>query len=195
MEKYKLLVDVLSSLASLVAILTVLYSWWSSKRPELKISQFIVSPHRGGLRIYLRISNRKPYPIKVNSLTCYKKQSYSISKKKLMKPQLWPSLDMADKLFTIKDEIELSELGEFNKDVYIESNTFDPKKLLFSLHTSHGSLSLRCKNTYSFDKEFESYSDGEILLKDSRFSGYFIYILKYIKYISEKMLNIVGLVK
>ena len=195
MEKYKFLADILSSVASIVAIVTVLYSWWASKRPKLKISQFIVSPSNGGLRIYLKITNKKLYPVNIKNITCYKKQRYSISKKELMKPQLWPSLDVADKLFTIAEEVEIPELGEFNKELNVSQHDFDPKDLLFSLYTSHGIIRLKCTNTHVFNNEFEFYNDGEVVLKDKKILAYISYIFKYLQYILENLKKKINIIK
>ena len=43
MSNFKLIVDILASLAALVAILTVLGSWWHSRLPPLIVSQMVIS--------------------------------------------------------------------------------------------------------------------------------------------------------
>lgn len=195
MDKFKIIVDVLSSIASFVAIVTVLYSWRISKLPPLKVSQLIISPKQNRLRVFIRISNRKLYPVVIKSITCYKKQKYQINKKKLERPQLWPSTDVSDKLFTVNEEVEISELGQFSKEVYIDASLVDAKSLLFSVHTSHGFLRLKCKNVYTFDKEYETYQSGEIILKNSKFTAWFVYIKAYTMYLAEIILNKFGLPK
>jgi hypothetical protein len=190
MCNFNKLVDILSSVASLIAIATVLCSWWLNQRPPVKISQFISSPHRGQIRIFLRLINRKGYPIKILSLTCYKKQTFSISKKKGMKPQIHRFLNISNKLFHLKEEFELSEFGELNKEIFIENQKFSANDLRYELYTSHGFISLKCKNNYIFDKETETYFDNEVLQKEHPFSAYSLFGAKYAVYLFEKIMRI-----
>ena len=189
MDKFKFMVDILSSIASFVAIVTVLYSWRISKLPPLKVSQLIISPKQNKLRVFIRILNRKLYPVVIKSITCYKKQKYQINKKKLERPQLWPLTDVSDKLFAVNEEAEIPELGQFSKEVHIDATLSDAKSLFFSVHTSHGILRLKCKNVYIFDKEYETYQFGETILKNSKFEAWVVYIEAYAMYLFEIIVN------
>lgn len=185
MENFKLTVDILSSIASLVAILTVLFSLWRAKLPPLKISQLIISPKQDGLRVFVRIKNRMPYSVKIKGLTCYKKQGYQISRKKLQRPQLWPSTAVNDTFFSFNEDVDVLEWGEFTKELLISSSQFKSSSLLFSLYTSHGILKLKCRNVIEYDKEFEIFNKDEVYLRSNRFTALLAFSKEYLLYLTE----------
>lgn len=189
MENFKLTVDILSSIASIVAISTVLISLWRAKSPPLKISQLIISPRQGGLRVFVRIKNRMPYSVKIKGLTCYKKQSYQISRKKLQRPQLWPLTAVNDIFFSFNEDVDVLEWGEFTKELLISSNQYKSSSLLFSLYTSHGILNLKCSNVLVFDKEFETLNEDEVYLKSNRFTASLAYSREYLLYLTDIIRN------
>ena len=59
MEKYKYIIDILSSIVAFIAIFTVLLSWYKSSRKPLNVERVII--HRGSTKstYILIIKNRK----------------------------------------------------------------------------------------------------------------------------------------
>lgn len=177
MEKFKISVDILSSIASFVAIATVLYAWYSSKKSPIEIPEAIVS--RSGedaFRFIIKLKNKKPYPVIIKSMTCYKRKTHRVEKKRMERPQTMAVFDLRDRIFSISNETPVSELGENRIDINVRANLPPLKSLIFLVDTSHGFLTIKCKNVKYFSTVTEVFSPEFMISKDSKVSSWPIYI-------------------
>lgn len=60
---FKTVVDTLSSLAALIAIVTVLVVWFKSARRALSIKQIVISQTAEKFTYIIKIKNIKPYSV------------------------------------------------------------------------------------------------------------------------------------
>lgn len=79
MENFKIIVDILASISVLIAIVSVLVSWYRNTQKPLKIIRTIV--HKNDKTTFiLVIKNVKPYPVVIKNTDCYRKKKYEIQK-------------------------------------------------------------------------------------------------------------------
>jgi hypothetical protein len=138
MDNYKYVVDVLSSTAALIAIITVLWSWFKNSQMPLAIERLVVHNKEKESIYIVVIKNRKAYPVKIKSTSCYVKASYKVEKKNNQKPEYMDTLSLSDSLFINDDTFEIGANG--HTDIQISGRHLykDITKLLFSIQTSHG---------------------------------------------------------
>ncbi|MGE9763108.1 hypothetical protein [Pseudomonas sp. PDM20] len=185
MEEFKVLVDVLSSIASLVAIVTVMYSWYFSRRPALEVSQAIVSGSDDSFRFIVSIKNKKPYPVLIKGLGCYRRRLYRVEKKKSEFPRLVSMLDLGDRIYSKSSEISISELGECRFEFAVTSNVLPLRCLVFMIDTSHGYLNLSCKNIRYLGPGVEVLAVDFMLSRESKISAFPIYIKGGVLYLMD----------
>lgn len=147
MDKFKLSVDILSSIASLVAIITVLWSWISSKKNALKIKRVVIQQGEQTSNYILGIKNIKPYPVVIKNIRCFTKPHFKVQQVNNCFPSFHKSYSLTDSLFlsSEKHTIEANGFTDicFNKGL----NLKQVKELTFFMDTSHGYHHLKCKNT------------------------------------------------
>lgn len=78
---FKVIVDTLASLAAFVAILSVLFGWYSSARKPLSISRVVVHKKDDGLTYIIVTKNRKSYPVETKRIDCFSKKSFEIEER------------------------------------------------------------------------------------------------------------------
>ena len=141
---FKTLVDSLASLASIVAILTVLVGWYRNTRKPLRIVRVVVHKHKDRTTFILVTRNRQPYPVITKRIDCFKGKIYEVQKKVGGKVEFSERLSSRVALFMSSHEFEVP--ASANTDLRIEINdTVDvPERLLFSVDTSHGYHELWC---------------------------------------------------
>lgn len=151
MEKYKYIVDILSSTASLIAILTVLYSWYKSAQKPLAIDRVVVHKSNSSNTYILVIKNRKPYPVTIKATRCYTTKVYEVEVKTGRKPEYSEQLLGSNSLFQNTSDFEIAPNG--HTDIRITGSNPPEKvnKLLFSINTSHGYHELWCKEILLVD--------------------------------------------
>jgi len=167
MYKYKYIVDILSSLASFVAIVVVLISWYKSSTKPLKIEKVVVHKKEKESTYILIVKNTKDFPVEIKSTTCFTKRIFKVKQKKDQKPEYLNELNYTYSPFRNQDKFDISANG--HTDIKISGTNIDSNlsKLLFTFHTSHGYHELWCKNistseigkveTYSLEEyEFDS---------------------------------------
>ena len=177
MENFKLSVDILSSIASFVAIATVLYSWYADKKSPIEIPEVIVSKSGDDtFRFTIKLKNKKPYPVIVKSMTCYKRKTHRVEKKRMERPRTISVFDLRDRIFTISNETPVSELGEHRVDINVKTNLSPLKTLTFLADTSHGFLTIKCKNVKFFSTATEVFSPEFMISKSSKISSWPAYI-------------------
>jgi len=147
MEEYKFIVDILSSSASLVAIIVVLLGLYKSIQKPLKIERVVIQKGKSSSTYILVVKNRKPYPVEIKSINCYMRRFYSIERKNNQKPEYSALLSLSDSPFQSSKLFNIAANG--HTDIQIKNGlniNGDVKKLLFSAHTSHGYHEMWCKN-------------------------------------------------
>lgn len=146
MNAYQTIVDNLTALASLIAILTVLFSWRQSARLPLLIEKLIIHQKDVSTTYFLVIKNRKPYPVEIKSIGCYNKPKYKVEKKAGQPPEFLSLLSSSDLRFHSNEVFEIGANG--HTDIRISDGAADsfPEKLLFSIDTSHGYHQIWCKS-------------------------------------------------
>lgn len=141
---FKLLVDILASLASIVAVVAVLVGWYRSARKPLKIVRVVVHKTPEDMSFILVTKNRQPYPVTTKRIDCFKRKIFEVQKKSRGKPEYSERLSSREALFTGGSEFEVP--ANANTDLHIKvTGTGDiPNRLFFSVDTSHGYHELWC---------------------------------------------------
>ncbi|HAS6387020.1 hypothetical protein ACJO1Y_23260 [Vibrio parahaemolyticus] len=186
MSNFKLIVDILASLASLVAILTVLGSWWHSRLPPLIVSQMVISRIGSKHRVFVRLQNRRQYPVKILSLDCYRDMKFNVRGNKNEKPTLFPSVNVGDKVLSYK-ELDIVEFGESILNIETSVENLDIDKFHFSVRTLHGRMDLVCNNVVYFEKQITTVDPSADYYTENRFVAYVLYARKYVGYWFQKI--------
>jgi len=144
MSNFKFTVEILSSLASLIAITTVLISWFKNSQKALKVERVVVHIKDDESTFILVVKNRKPYPVVIKSIDSYLQPRFTVEKFKNHPPDYRSILSLSDCVFCSSDNFEMAVNG--HTDLRIKAATIknDFDALIFSLHTSHGYHQLKC---------------------------------------------------
>ena len=146
MEKFKILVDVLSSIASLIAIVTVLGAWISSQKKALKVKRVVVHQNEQTSNYILEIENSKPYPVELKCTRCFTKKHYKVEQVNNCFPTIHSAYSLTDSPF-IANEKHFIEANGLTDIRFLEcAHLSQVKELIFLFDTSHGYHSLKCKN-------------------------------------------------
>lgn len=152
MEDIKLFVNILASLASLIAIVGVLVGWYKSTRRALEIDKVVIQQKQDGSTYILVVRNRKNYPVEIKTTNCYRRKLYNIEKRPNQKPEFSELLNLnEDNVFLDKTTFTIGSRG--NTDIRINGLRIegDISGLLFSINTSHGYHEIWCKNILILD--------------------------------------------
>tara|TARA_Y100000310_G_C20703217_1_gene832046 strand:- start:11409 stop:11993 length:585 start_codon:yes stop_codon:yes gene_type:complete len=146
MDKFKLVVDILSSTAAMIAIFTVLVAWISSKKKPLKVKRVVIHQSSDSSMYILEIENNKPYYVEVKATQCFTKKHYKVEQVNNCFPTIRGTYSLTDSVFLADKIHSIQPNGctdlRFNKG----KNLNDVKELIFLMDTSHGFHSLKCKN-------------------------------------------------
>lgn len=145
MESFKITVDILASLSALIAIVSVMVSWYRSARKPLKIARTVVHKKNDQATFILAVKNVKPYPVVIRRTDCYRRKKYEVQKKHGGKPEYSELFSGSEKIFGSKEMFEIAANGHTNIRISDVSLSDIPPKLLFLLETSHGYHELWCK--------------------------------------------------
>ncbi|ELA8093868.1 hypothetical protein D5E85_26675 [Vibrio parahaemolyticus] len=136
---FKYFVDVLSSVASLVAIVSVLIAWYRSRLKPLKLKRVLVHKKKTSTTFFLYVINRQAYPVKIRNLKCFTKVTFQVSQKNNCRPERLQKLDYDDLVFQTQDEYEVEAYADCSiKIEYDEPIAVESDKLVVSTQTSHG---------------------------------------------------------
>ena len=176
---FKVVVDILASLAALIAIIAVLVSWKLHSQKPLKIERVVIRKKKDNDTYILVIKNRKPYPVEIESIECFTKRHYCVVTK-AQNAEYQKFLNYKYRCFKKCYKENAKFYIEANGDIVIEieDNKIDGKihKLLFTINTSHGYHEVWCKNI----QEYEIGKTEVYDLKDKKeFESKFIAILVY----------------
>lgn len=145
-DDYKLLFDMTASLASVVAIIVVLRSWYRNTQKALRIESVTIYADKADTIYFLVVKNRKDYPIAIKSIICYTKKNYNIVKHSNGKWEYSVLFKDSEILSRNSEEFIIRESGNTSiKMVGIKSSR-EFSKLIFTMNTSHGKFELWCKN-------------------------------------------------
>lgn len=152
MPQFKMFVDIVSSLASIVAIVSVLYSWLKSKEDPLTLDRIVIHRNEKYSNYIVGVKNRKPYPVKILATKCYTKRKFHVEQKSNNKLYFSGILSLENLVFEDLSVFEIgangSEFLKFNEKRKLND---DIEKLLFLFETSHGYHDLSCKDIISVD--------------------------------------------
>jgi len=156
---FKVIVDTLASLASFIAITSVMVGWYRSVRKPLKIKRVVIHRNHDSSTFILVIQNRQQYPVTINRAYCYKRKIFEVMKKNGGYPEYAERLSSSEELFINTNTFEVP--ASANTDIRIKASGAPevPKSLLLSLDTSHGYHELWCKDITVVDiGKAEAYS-------------------------------------
>lgn len=180
------IVDLLSSIASTIAICTVLYSWRQTSKPVTKIDKVtIYRETANSFNIVISIKNTKPYPIIIKNITCYLEKSIRIEKTRGSKPIIQKFYDSRKILFSLNENTTISEIGEHRFKTKINKDLTQPKSLVFLLETSHGFLKLQTKKITFFNQSTYVISPDFMITVKSHPEKIIIYLRGFIVYLIE----------
>lgn len=184
MNLFNTVIDTLSALASLIAILVVLAAWFNSIRSPLKVSRVVIHRKKDESTYILLVKNRLSHTVEIKNIRCFTHRNYRVEQKNNCAPEYHPELSYNDSPFISNDTKEI--LGKGHTDIRYKAPNYTKEinKLLFSMDTSHGFLLLKCKNieivnmgsTQVYGLEFvENY--------DSKYKALKVFFCLKIKYI------------
>jgi hypothetical protein len=151
--EFKVLVDILASLSSTIAILSVVAVWCQSIRKPLKIISAYIHKQNDKTKFILVVKNVKNYPVTIKRTQCFRRKEYEVQKKCGGKPEYSELFLGSEMIFTNKEMFKIAANG--HTDIRIDGVTMvdSPAKLLFLLYTSHGYHELWCKEVVFVDME------------------------------------------
>jgi hypothetical protein len=144
--EYKIIADTLASAAALVAIVSVMASWYRSARKPLKITSVVVHKKEDETAFILVVKNVKSYPVTIKRTGCYRRKKYQVQKKLGGKPQYSELFPGSEMLSASREPFEIAANGHTDIRIAGARNLNIPGKLLFLLETSHGYHELWCKD-------------------------------------------------
>lgn len=142
--EFKTLIDTLSSLAALVAIVSVMVGWYRSARKALKIKRVVVHVEENERTFIVVVKNRKSYPVIIKKFECYRRKKYEVQRKLKSKIEHLEFFPGSELLFSSSEQFEILPNGLTNIKIGGATNLDIPSKLRFLAETSHGYHELRC---------------------------------------------------
>ena len=146
MELFKVIVDTLASVASIIAIVSVLVSWYRSARKPLVVESLVIHQKQQETTFILRVRNVKDYPVEIKRIDCYRRKKYTVQKKTGQKPEYFEGLPLAERIFTAENAWCVAANGHTDIRVPLNSEVEIPPKILFFMETSHGFHELWCSD-------------------------------------------------
>lgn len=168
MNTFKLILDLLTSVAALVAIVATLAAWYRSARKPIAIDRLVIHKKNDESTFILILKNRKDYPVTIKRIDCYTRRHFIVTKKSSEPPEYQESLNLAERVMHDQSEFQLLANAHTDKRIKADPIEGSYSKLLFSLDTSHGFHQLWCNNilivpmgvgeTYELDYERDFHS-------------------------------------
>ncbi len=187
MDKYKFVVDILSSLASLIAIIAVLWAWISSKRKAISIKRVVIHQGEKTSSYILEIENTKTYPVVIKNTRCFTKRSYKVEQVNNCFPSYHEAYLLTDSPF-ISDERHTIEANGFTDIRFHKGSNFEGvKELTFLMDTSHGYHSQKCKNITLVNMGSQTFGMEAMEEYDSRYLA----VKKYCSLSTRRVWNVV----
>ena len=149
--EFKVFVDTLASVASVVAIASVLIGWYHSTRLPLKIVRTVAHRKKDGMTIILVTKNRQAYPVTIRRVDCYKRKIFEVLKKSGGKPEYSERLSSREMLFMANAQFEVPANANTDLRIDLKSAVEMPDRLLFSIDTSHGYHEIWCDDVTIVD--------------------------------------------
>lgn len=149
--EFKVFVDALASVASIVAIVSVLVGWYRSARKPLKIVRVVVHRKMDGMTFILITKNRQAYPVTTKRIDCYRRKIFEVQKKIGSKPEYSERLSSREALFMEGARFEVPASANIDLHIDADGSADIPGRLLFSIDTSHGYHELWCDDVTVVD--------------------------------------------
>lgn len=161
----KLIVDLLASIAAIVAIVASLVAWYQSARRPLVIDRVVVHRKEQAATFILMVKNVKSYPISIKQIGCYKRKKHQVQRKWGRSPEYSATFSSTDMIFDATQEFQILPNGHTDIRIEVNGKPDVPSAQLFLLRTSHGFLELWCKeieeveiekvDVYNVDYQYE----------------------------------------
>jgi hypothetical protein len=167
---FKTVVDTLSSLAALIAIISVLIAWNKSRRRALYIKQIVIHQTSDEFTYLIHIRNIKSYPVTIKEMRCYKQKSYFVEKIEHQKPKYNYGYQSQNMAFQTNEEFTIQANGLTEIQVPTKIMLKDIEQLIIDMETSHGVQLITCKNIILasmtailvFDMEFDQHYSSKL---------------------------------
>jgi hypothetical protein len=143
---FKTIIDILSSLAALIAIVTVLIAWYKSARKALSIKKVVIHQTSDKFTYIIKIRNIKPYAVTINNMRCYKQKSFMVEKQNHQKPKYSYGYQLQDMAFRTNEKFTIQPNGLTEILIPTDIKLDDINQLLLDMSTSHGDQFIICKN-------------------------------------------------
>ena len=153
MSKFQDVVDLLSSMAALIAIISVMVSWFRSKQKPLKIERVVLHRKESECNYILVVKNRKDFPVVIKSINAYTTPKFRIEQQYGNKPMYSEVLSLSDSLFLNSDSTEIGARGHEHVKVVGNHFTGNLSRILFSIQTSHGYHEIWCKKILTVEMD------------------------------------------
>ncbi|WP_445003467.1 hypothetical protein [Halomonas mongoliensis] len=141
---FKIFIDILASLAAIVAIVSVLVGWYCSSRKPLKIVRVVVHKTQKDMTFILVTKNRQPYPVTTKRIDCYRRKIFEVQKKVGGEPEYSERLSSREALFMGRSEFEVPANANTDLRLKVTGAADIPNRLLFSVDSSHGYHEIWC---------------------------------------------------
>ncbi|MGY6452888.1 hypothetical protein ACXIVA_23595, partial [Vibrio parahaemolyticus] len=146
MEELKFVVDVLSSIASFIAISTVLIAWYVGRLNPLSVKKVLIHVKEDEKVYNLYIKNRRSYPVTIESIRCFTSKKYRIEKTNNGSAELLTAFPLDGCIFENLGKAVIEPNG-YTKVTYTSSSYNDnAKNYMFCIESSHGYFETHCKN-------------------------------------------------
>lgn len=152
----KYFVDILSSIASVVAIVGMGIGWYRSARKPLKIIRVVVHLNKvqSNSTFILAVKNLSPNSVIISRCEMYSKKKHEVRKKGGGSLEYSEIFSSADNIFSYRPNFEVAASGQTDLRVHVDNEKPQiPRRMLFLLETTHGVHELRCRRIITVEME------------------------------------------
>ncbi|EGR0771641.1 hypothetical protein HBG08_004696 [Vibrio parahaemolyticus] len=146
MEELKFVVDVLSSIASFIAISTVLIAWYVGRLNPLSVKKVLIHVKEDEKVYNLYIKNRRSYPVTIESIRCFTSKKYRIEKTNNGSAELLTAFPLDGCIFENLGKAVIEPNGYTKVTNTSSSYNDNAKNYMFCIESSHGYFETHCKN-------------------------------------------------
>lgn len=152
-EDWRFIFDILSSVASVIAIGAALLALYRSSRNPLRVYRTLIHWDLAKQRttIFLYVRNAKDYPVFLNTVDCYKQKTFVIERRRGDSPRFSAIYLGADQVFQAKPREKIPANADMCVALEREGILNLAPRLLYLLDTSHGQHEVWCKDVMPVD--------------------------------------------
>jgi hypothetical protein len=150
---FKAVVDTLSSIASILAIFTVMIAWFRTARKALKIHHVVYYKHQDQLAYIVRFKNIKSYPVTIKYTRCYTNRSFTIEIPSSLPPNFSSGFHPFNVAIMDSNEHVIEPFGSTEITYISKCKPSKIRHLIFDLGTSHGDMFIKCNKVNYFEMD------------------------------------------